>query len=118
MSEPEGKQYLLDSIENCRKALSALDSAGNSTLDAQKKSIEEVVQVLEGLQEKVFFKTKKAVAPTFQVSETSQAVVERIEDLNADDEDTVHDLKDAVGQLKDSVSTLQATSKTQSVIVT
>ena len=118
MSEPEAKQYLLNSIENCRKTLSALESLGNAELDAQKKAIEEVVQTLEGLQEKVFFKTKKAVAPAFQVDETSQAVAEQADELHGADDDTVTEFKDAVGQLKDNTATLQAASKTQSVIVT
>ncbi len=113
MSEPEAKQYVLESIENCRKSIAAISSGD---LDAQKKVLEEVAQVLEGLQEKVFLKTKKAVAPTFQVKESSEAVAERAEDLS--DDDAVRELKDMVGQLKDNVATLQAASKTQSVIVT
>jgi hypothetical protein len=118
VSESEAKQYLLDGIENCRKTLSALASAGNSSLDAQKKSIEESVELLEGLQEKVFLKTKKAVAPTYQVFETSGSVAERAEELGGGDEDAIREFKDAVGQLKDTVASLQAASKTQSVIVT
>ena len=118
MSEPEAKQYLLEGTENCRKALSALDASGNADLAAQKKAIEEVVQLLEGLLEKVFLKTKKAVAPTFQVNETSQALLERAEDLAGGDDDTIRDFKESVGQLKDHVAALQAASKQQSVIVT
>jgi len=118
VSEPEAKQYLLDAIEHCRKAISALTAAGDSKGDALKKSLEETVQLLEGLQEKVFFKTKKAVAPTFQVCESSQAVAERAEDMEDADDEAITELKDLVGQLKDSVATLQAASKTQSVIVT
>jgi hypothetical protein len=117
VSEPEAKQYLLESIENCRKTLSALDSA-NADFAAQKKAVEEVVQLLEGLLEKVFLKTKKAVAPTFQVNETSQALLEKAEELSGGDDDVIREFKDAVGQLKDHVTTLQAASKQQSVIVT
>jgi hypothetical protein len=118
VSEPEAKQYLLESIENCRKTLSALDSAANADLAPQKKAVEEVVQLLEGLLEKVFLKTKKAVAPTFQVNETSQALLEKAEELSGGDDDVIREFKDAVGQLKDHVTTLQAASKQQSVIVT
>jgi hypothetical protein len=118
VSESEAKQYLLDSIENCRKAISAVEAAGGSGLEAHKKAIEEAIQLLESLQEKVFLKTKKAVGPTFQVKETSEAVADKADELGGGDEDAVQEFKDAVGQIKDHVATLQAQSKTQSVIVT
>jgi hypothetical protein len=118
VSEPEAKQYLLDSIENCRKSIAAVEAADNSNLDAQKKTIEEAVQLLEGLQEKVFLKTKKAVGPTFQVKETSEAVADKADELDGADDDTMQEFKESVGQLKDHIATLQAQSKTQSVIVT
>lgn len=118
MSEAEAKQYLLDGIENCRKAVSDLDSADKPGLADRKKTLEDVVQLLEGLKEKVFFKTKKALSPAYQVLEASQAVVDHVEELADADEDALKELADAVGQLKDRATALEAASKTQSVIVT
>ncbi len=118
MSEPEAKQYLLDSIERCRGALSALDSAGNSSLQTHKKTLEEVLKLLDGLQEKVFFKTKKAVSPAFHVSESSQTVADLADGIADADEQGIREFGDAVGQLRDNAAALESASKTQSVIVT
>jgi len=118
VSEAEAKQYLLDGIENCRKALSELDSTDKPGLADRKKTIEETVQLLEGLKEKVFFKTKKALSPAYQVLEASQNVADRAEELSDADEDALKEFAEAVGQLKDRASALEAASKTQSVIVT
>ena len=118
MSEPEAKQYLLDSIERCREALSALDSAGNSALQAHKKTLEGVIELLDTLKEKVFFKTKKAVTPAFHVSESSQTVADLADGIADADENSVREFGDAIGHLKDNVTTLETLSKTQSVIVT
>jgi hypothetical protein len=118
VSEPEAKQYVLESIENSRKAISAIEAVGNSSLDAQRKAIEGAIQLLEGLQEKVFLKTKKAVGPTFQVKETSEMVADKADELDEADDDSVQEFKESVSQLKDHIATLQAQSKTQSVIVT
>lgn len=118
MSEPEAKQYVLDSIEKCREALSALDSAGDSSLDGHKKAIEEVAELLEGLKEKVFLKTKKAMQPAFLVLEASRAVADHAEEIADADEDTLAEFAEAVGQLKSSATGLEGASKSHSVIVT
>ena len=118
MSEPEAKQYLLDSIEHCREALSAIGSASNSGLDVQRKTLEEVLKLLEGLTEKVFFKTKKAMTPAFMVLEASQVVSDQAEEIDGADEDVLKEFDDAVNQLKDNAVNLEASSKKQSIIVT
>lgn len=118
MSEPEAKQNVLDGIERCREALSSLESADNSDLDDCKKGIEEVVELLESLKEKVFLKTKKALTPAYLVLESGQSVAEFAEDVSGGDDDAIDELKDAVGQLKDNVAKLQSASKQHSVIVT
>ena len=119
MSESEAKQYVLDSIEQCRKALSTLDSADSSALGDQRKSIEEVVQVLEGLKEKVFLKTKKATKPAYLVLEASQSVAEYAEDAAGDDdEDAIGEFGEAVAGLKENLVKLEGASKQHSVIVT
>jgi beta-phosphoglucomutase-like phosphatase (HAD superfamily) len=116
VSEPEAKQYLLDSIEQCREALSLIASA--SDLDAQKKTIENVVQLLEGLKEKVFFKTKKAMSPAFLLLEASKAMADQADAATGSDEDALEEFREAVDKLKESASALESASKTQSVIVT
>ncbi len=118
MSEPEAKQNVLDGIERCRETLSSLESADNSDLGDCKKGIEEVVELLESLKEKVFLKTKKALTPAYLVLESSQSVADFVEDVCGGDDDAVDELKDAVGQLKDNVTKLQSASKQHSVIVT
>jgi len=118
LSESEAKQYVLDSIEQCREALSALDSAGNSSLDKHRKGIEEVVELLEGLREKVFLKTKKAMTPAYMVLEASRAVADQVEELADADDDALKEFGDAVSQLKEKTTTLQGASKSHSVIIT
>ncbi|MBI5115731.1 hypothetical protein HZA56_04610 [Candidatus Poribacteria bacterium] len=116
MSEPEAKQYLLDSIEQCRESLSLVVSA--SDLEAQKKTIENVVQLLEGLKEKVFFKTKKAMSPAFLMLEASKTMADQADAASGGDEDALKEFRDAVDKLKESATALESASKTQSVIVT
>ncbi len=118
MSESEAKQHVLDSIEHCRDAASALDSIDNSDIDKHKKTIEEVADLLESLKEKVFLKTKKALTPAYLVSESSQAVANLAEDLSNGDDDIIDDIRDAVNQLKENAAKLQGASKQHSVIVT
>ncbi|MBI4831435.1 MAG: hypothetical protein HY801_07750 [Candidatus Lindowbacteria bacterium] len=118
MSEPEAKQYLLDSIEQCRAALDSVASAGISDFDAQKKTIEDVIKLLDSLKEKVFFKTKKAMSPSFLVLEASKAVADQADVATGGDEDAVKELREAVEKVKETVASLEAASKTQSVIVT
>ena len=118
LSESEAKQYVLDSIEQCREALSTLDSAGNSSLDKHRKGIEEVVELLEGLKEKVFLKTKKAMTPAYLVLEASRTVADHVEEMADADEDALREFSDAVNHLKDKTTTLQGASKSHSVIIT
>ena len=118
MSEPEAEQYVLDCIEQCREALSALDTTGNSSLGDQKKDIEDVIELLEALKEKVFLKTKKAMTPAYLALEASQAVVDHIEEMADTDEDAIKEFGEAVNQLKDKTTTLQGASKSHSVIIT
>jgi hypothetical protein len=118
VSEPEAKQNVLDGIERCREALFSLESADNSDLGGCKKGIEEAVELLESLKEKVFLKTKKALTPAYLVLESSQNVAEFSDDVSGGDDDAADELKDAVSQLKDNVAKLQGASKQHSVIVT
>ncbi len=118
MSEPEAKQYVLDSIERCREALSALDSIDNPEIADQKKKIGEVVEKLEGLKEKVFLKTKKAMNPAYLVFEASQAVADQAAELADGDEDALQEFKEAVAQLMHNLEGLEGSSKQHSVIVT
>ena len=118
MSVPEAKQNVLDAIESCREALTALDSADDSAVGKYKKALEETIELLEGLKEKVFLKTKKALTPAYLVLEACKNVADLADDLDSDDEDSVGELGDAVNQLKESVSKLQGASKQHSVIVT
>jgi len=118
LSEPEAKQHVLDSIERCRDALSALDSTDNSDFDDKKKSIGEVADLLESLKEKVFLKTKKALTPAYLVMESSQSIAELVEDITNGDDDAIEDLSEAVRQLKENATKLQGASKQHSVIVT
>ncbi len=118
MSEPEAKQYVLDSIEKCREALSALDSVDDSNLDGHKKAIEEVAELLEGLKEKVFLKTKKAMQPAFLVLEASQAIADQAEELSDADDDGIREFGEAVNQLTENAAKLQGASKKHSLIVT
>jgi len=118
VSEPEAKQNVLDGIERCREALSSLESVDNSDLGDCKKAIEEVIEHLESLKEKVFLKTKKALTPAYLVFESSQNVADFVEDVCGGDDGAVDELNDAVSQLKDNVAKLQSASKQHSVIVT
>ena len=118
MSEPEAKQNVLDCIESCRKAFSVTESADNPDLCNHRKTIEEIIELLEGLKEKVFLKTKKALTPAYLVLESSQNVAELAEELDADDDDSVQEFGDAVGQLKANADKLKGASKQHSVIVT
>ncbi len=118
MGEPEAKQYVLDSIDRCRGALSATDSADNPDLCNHRKTIEEVLELIESLKEKVFLKTKKAVTPAYLVLESSQNIAELAEDLDADDEDAVGEFGEAADHLKDNAAKLKGASKQHSVIVT
>ena len=118
MSEPEAKQNVLDGIASCREAISATESADNPALAVHRKTIEEIIELLDGLKEKVFLKTKKALTPAYLVLESSQNVTELAEELEADDEDSVQEFGDAVGQLKANVDKLKGASKQHSVIVT
>jgi len=101
----------------CGEALSALDSAENSDLDGCKKTIGEVIELLEALQEKVFLKTKKALTPAYLVAESSQSLSDLAEDLGNGD-DVIDEIRDAVNQLKENAAKLQGASKQHSVIVT
>ena len=118
MSEPEAKQNVLDSIERCREALSALESADGSDLDKFKTSIKETTELLESLKEKVFLKTKKALTPAYLVLESSQSVADFAEEVSGGDDGAADELGEALGQLKDNVAKLQGASKQHSVIVT
>ena len=118
MGEPEAKQNVLDAIDRCREALSAIDSTENSNLSDYGKKIEEIVEVLEGLKEKVFLKTKKALTPAYLVLESSQNIVDLAEETDAEDDDDVREFGEAISQVKDNVTKLQGASKQHSVIVT
>ena len=118
MSVPEAKQNVFDAIESCREALTALDSADGSAGGDHKKAIEETTGLLEGLKEKVFLKTKKALTPAYLVLEACKNVADLADELDPDDEDSVGELGDAVSQLKESATKLQGASKQHSVIVT
>ena len=118
MGEPEAKQNVLDAIDSCRQALTAIESADNSNLADYGKKIEEIVGVLEGLKEKVFLKTKKALTPAYLVLESSQNIVDLVEEMDAEDDDDVREFGEAIGQVKDNVTKLQGASKQHSVIVT
>ncbi len=118
MSEPEAKQYVLDSIEQCRETLSSVNSTDNSGLGDHKKTLEEVAELLESLKEKVFLKTKKAMTPAYLVLEASRNVAELAEELSDADEDSLNEFGEAMGGLKDNVAKLQGASKQHSVIVT
>jgi hypothetical protein len=118
LSEPEAKQHVLDSIERCRDALSAFDSKDISSLDDHKKSIGEILDLLESLKEKVFLKTKKALTPAYLVSESCQSVADLAEELTDGDDDEIEEIGDAVAQLKENAAKLQSASKQHSVIVT
>jgi len=118
VSESEAKQHVLDGIERCRAALSTLESADGEAVGGLKKSIEEVVELLESLKEKVFLKTKKALTPAYLVLESSQNVVDLAEDMDAGDEDSVEEVREAADQLKENAAKLKGASKQHSVIVT
>jgi len=118
LSEPEAKQNVLDSTDRCREALSAIDSTDNTDLSEYRKTIEEIAELLEGLKEKVFLKTKKAATPAYLVLEESRNVAEMAEELDDADEDTLNEFGDAVNQLKEIAAKLQGTSKQHSVIET
>jgi hypothetical protein len=118
LGEPEAKQNVLDAIDRCREALTAIESADSSNLSDHGKKIEEIVGTLEGLKEKVFLKTKKALTPAYLVLESSQNIADLVEDMDADDDDDVGEFGEAISQLKDNVAKLQGASKQHSVIVT
>ena len=118
MSEPEAKQNVIDGIASCREAFSATESVDNPDVCDHRKGIEEVIQLLESLKEKVFLKTKKALTPAYLVLESSQNVTELAEELDADDDDSVQEFGDAVSQLKANADKLKGASKQHSVIVT
>jgi len=118
LSEPEAKQHVLDAIDSCREALGVIDSSENSNLSDQGKRIQEIVDALEGLKEKVFLKTKKALTPAYLVLESSQNLVEMAEDMDTEDDDDVREFGEAVGHVKENVTKLQGASKQHSVIVT
>ncbi len=118
MSEPEAKKHVLDSIQLCRQALSALDSMDNSGIDKHRKSIGEVAELLESLKEKVFLKAKKALTPAFLVFEASQAVSDQAENLSDADDDGMREFGEAVNQLTEDAAKLQGASKKHSLIVT
>jgi methyl-accepting chemotaxis protein len=117
VSEPEAKKHVLDSIQLCRQALSALDSTDNSGIDKHRKSIGEVAELLESLKEKVFLKAKKALTPAFLVFEASQAVSDQAENLS-DADDDMREFGEAVNQLTEDAAKLQGASKKHSLIVT
>jgi len=114
----EAKQNVIDAIESCREALTALESADDPAVGDCKKTIGETSELLEGLKEKVFLKTKKALSPAYLVLEACKNVADLADELDPDDEDSVGELGDAVNQLKDSATKLQGASKQHSVIVT
>jgi hypothetical protein len=118
LGEPEAKQNVIDGIERCREALTAIDSTKNSDLSGHGKKIEEIVELLEGLKEKVFLKTKKALTPAYLVLESSQNLADLAEEMDAKDDDDVTEFGEAVNLLKDNVAKLQGASKQHSVIVT
>lgn len=118
MSEPEAKQNVLDCIDRCREAFSATESTDNPDLCDHRKTIEEVIELLESLKEKVFLKTKKALTPAYLALESSQNVAELAEDLDDADADSVQEFGDAVSQLKANADKLKGASKQHSVIVT
>ena len=118
MGEPEAKQNVLDAIDSCREALTAIDSTDSSNLSDHGKKIEEIVGILEGLKEKVFLKTKKALTPAYLVLESSQNIVELAEEMDAENDDDVREFGEAVSQVKENVTKLQGASKQHSVIVT
>lgn len=116
MGEPEAKQHVLDSIERCRESLSTIGSMDGT--EGYKKSIEEAVEVLESLKEKVFLKTGKALTPAYLVLESSQSVAELAEEIAGGDDSLLDELGETVAQLKENVTKLQGASKQHSVIVT
>jgi hypothetical protein len=118
LAEPEAKQNVIDGIERCRETLAAIDSTENADLSGHAKKIEEIVELLDGLKEKVFLKTKKALTPAYLVLESSRNVADLAEEMDAEDDDDVMEFGEAVDQLKDNVAKLQGASKQHSVIVT
>jgi hypothetical protein len=118
LGEPEAKQNVLDAIDSCREALTTIGSTENSNLSDYGKKIEEIVGILEGLKEKVFLKTKKALTPAYLVLESSQNVADLAEEMDAEDDDDVREFGEAISQVKENVTKLQGASKQHSVIVT
>jgi len=118
LGEPEAKQNVIDGIDRCREALAAIDSTENTDLSGHVKKMEEIVELLEGLKEKVFLKTKKALTPAYLVLESSQNVADLADEMDTGDDDDVSEFGEAVNHLKDNVAKLQGASKQHSVIVT
>jgi hypothetical protein len=118
VSEPEAKKHVLEGLDHCRGALSALESLDNEDLDTPRQRIQETAELLDALKEKVFLKTKKALTPAYLVMESSQTVADLAEDVSGGDDDAVEELAEAVRQLQENATKLQSASKQHSVIVT
>jgi hypothetical protein len=118
MGEPEPKQHVLDSIERCREALSTVGSVEDAAIDGHKKSIEEAIEVLESLKEKVFLKTNKALTPAYLVRESSQSIADLAEELAGGDDSIRDEFGEAAEHLKENIAKLQGAAKQHSVIVT
>jgi hypothetical protein len=116
----EGKAQVEKTIEVCKEAIERLrqlpEAKQGQIADGQKR-LNDIAYALEGIQNKVFFKTKTALNFTMPTLGAAERLLEALEELGQSDGD-VGVVLDELDSLESNVDTLKVTVANRDIIIT
>lgn len=116
----EGKPYILDALKICQGILEGWEGAADS-IESEKAQLQEAMEKLEAVKDKVFLKTKKGVSDAYLMAEAATALEEAFEELKGSSNPEGSSLEEFSSQLANfvtSVDGIHAASKSRSIVIT